>query len=100
LCIGTGILPLERAAANREPNMKYRSTILLISITNLFCNCIGAAPVSQQHCDKAIPLLEKELASLLSLYKELHTHPELSFQESETSARVAEELTRTGFNKP
>jgi len=40
--------------------------------------------------------VKKESGSLLELYKELHRHPELSFQEKETSARVAEELKKAG----
>jgi amidohydrolase len=35
-------------------------------------------------------------ARLLELYTQLHTHPELSFQEVETSKRIAEELRKTG----
>lgn len=38
-----------------------------------------------------------ESASLFDLYKHLHTHPELSFQEEKTAARVAEELRTAGF---
>jgi hippurate hydrolase len=34
---------------------------------------------------------------LLSLYKHFHRNPELSFQERETSARVADELAAAGF---
>lgn len=36
--------------------------------------------------------------SLLELYKYLHAHPELSFQEQATAARVAAELRGAGFN--
>lgn len=35
---------------------------------------------------------------LLSLYKHLHQNPELSFQEKNTSARMASELKRAGFD--
>src|SRR5439155_19713681 len=41
--------------------------------------------------------VQQEQANLLELYKHLHTHPELSFQEEKTSARVAEELRKAGF---
>jgi hippurate hydrolase len=34
--------------------------------------------------------------ALVDLYTHLHTHPELSFQEHETSKRIAEELKKTG----
>ncbi len=35
-------------------------------------------------------------AELVGLYKDLHAHPELSYQEVTTAARVAEELKKTG----
>jgi hippurate hydrolase len=38
-----------------------------------------------------------EYASLEKLYKYLHTHPELSYREKDTSARMAAELRRLGF---
>jgi hippurate hydrolase len=41
--------------------------------------------------------LDTEFDSLLSLYKYLHTHPELSLQEEKTSARLARELREAGF---
>lgn len=41
--------------------------------------------------------VDREYASLDTLYKHLHTHPELSFQEKETAARMARELRQAGF---
>lgn len=41
--------------------------------------------------------LAREYPSLESLYKHLHTHPELSLQEKETAKRIADELERAGF---
>lgn len=45
--------------------------------------------------------LEKPVASdypyLFSLYKHLHTHPELSFKEVETAKRIGDELELAGF---
>lgn len=40
----------------------------------------------------------RELPSLLTLYKHFHTHPELSFHEAESSARIAAELRALGFD--
>ena len=34
--------------------------------------------------------------SCSTLYKHLHTHPELSYQEVETAARIADELEKAG----
>ena len=41
-------------------------------------------------------LVEGELPSLLSIYKDIHSHPELSNQEQRTSAIVANELRNAG----
>jgi amidohydrolase len=41
--------------------------------------------------------VEKEKESLLSLYRDLHAAPELSFQEEKTSARMAGEMRAAGF---
>jgi hippurate hydrolase len=40
----------------------------------------------------------KNLDDLQSLYRHLHANPELSFQEEETSARLAEELRKLGID--
>ena len=40
--------------------------------------------------------IEQELPSLQTLYRQLHQKPELSFQESETGIRIADELARAG----
>ena len=39
---------------------------------------------------------EKELDGLMPLYEHLHSHPEVSFQEKETAARIAAELKTAG----
>ena len=50
----------------------------------------------------AIAIIEKkidtEIDSLLALYKQIHAHPELAFQEVQTSARLAKELRQLGFD--
>jgi len=50
---------------------------------------------------KYVPQIEKkiqeELGSLETLYKHLHTHPELSFEEEQSAARMAKELQSLGF---
>lgn len=42
--------------------------------------------------------VDSELPSLRELYEHLHANPELSFQEKETSARIASELEALGFD--
>ncbi len=41
--------------------------------------------------------VRSDLPSLLSLYRELHQHPELSMAETRTAARMAGEMRRLGF---
>ncbi len=41
--------------------------------------------------------LDKEVTSLEKLYLHLHAHPELAFEEEQTAARMAKELTQLGF---
>src|SRR5947209_3586941 len=41
-------------------------------------------------------LASSELPSLLSIYKDIHAHPELSTREEKTSALVAKELRAAG----
>ncbi len=41
--------------------------------------------------------LQQEYPSLFELYKHLHSHPELSLQEAQSAARVAEELRKAGY---
>ncbi|MEQ1930168.1 MAG: amidohydrolase [Parvularculaceae bacterium] len=38
-----------------------------------------------------------DLPGIVALYKDLHTNPELSFKEARTSARLADELRKIGF---
>jgi amidohydrolase len=54
-----------------------------------------AAPVATQGDLDA--RIAKELESLVGIYKHLHAHPELSYEEKETSALVAKELRQLGF---
>ncbi|MCP4172458.1 MAG: amidohydrolase [Fuerstiella sp.] len=42
--------------------------------------------------------MEENLDSLVQLYFHFHQHPELSYEEKETSARIAQEWKTAGFN--
>jgi hippurate hydrolase len=63
-------------------------TLVLAALLSLSFN------INAQQLD---PLVERDLASLLSTYKMLHTAPELSHREEKTSAFVAGELRKLGF---
>ena len=63
-------------------------TLVLAALLSLSFN------IKAQQLD---PLIERDLASLLSTYKALHTAPELSHREEKTSVFVAGELRKLGF---
>jgi len=53
--------------------------------------------VSDKVLTQITNLVDKEYAPVEKLYKQLHAHPELSFQEKETSKLMAEQLHELGF---
>src|SRR5438552_3867423 len=55
------------------------------------------APVPEDLRRQVAAGAEEALPTLEPLYKQVHTHPELSLQEEKTSEKVAEELERLGF---
>ena len=66
------------------------------STTALFSLVLAAAPLAQaQETPKDVAVAE--LPSLLTIYKDLHTHPELSTKEERSSAIVAKELKAAGY---
>ncbi len=48
--------------------------------------------------DELRDALKAEMPELMTLYRDLHAHPELSFQEVETSARLAGLMRELGFD--
>jgi hippurate hydrolase len=70
--------------------------VLLIAATPL----LAAEPDKEQLKQRVSDIEERvngQLDNLLTLYKTLHSHPELSLQEEKTSARLARELRDIGF---
>jgi amidohydrolase len=67
--------------------MKTTCALLLFGLTQSI--------VSAQNVDD---WTEANLDSLVQLYFHLHQHPELSYQEQETSARIAQEWKTAGFD--
>jgi amidohydrolase len=61
-----------------------------------FLAAILATPVFAQSQSAVDKLAESELPSLLAIYKDLHTHPELSGHEERSSTMVAKELRAVG----
>ena len=56
--------------------------------------CFASSPLFAQQTPQA--LADAELPSLLTIYKDLHSHPELSTHEERTAAIVAKELKAVG----
>jgi hippurate hydrolase len=62
---------------------------------------LAAEPDKEQLKQRVAAVEERvngQLDNLLTLYKALHSHPELSLQEEKTSARLAGELRELGFD--
>src|SRR5438552_16779786 len=56
---------------------------------------LAALPLFAQQTPQSIA--DAELPSLITIYKDLHTHPELSGHEERSSAVVAKELKAAGY---
>ena len=68
--------------------MKFRTTLFLLL-------ALIAAPGLRAE-DSVKQIADQELPALVTIYKNLHAHPELSTQEEKTSAFVAKELKAAG----
>jgi amidohydrolase len=66
--------------------------VLLVCLAACWGRSQSAAPVRELVRSQ----LAREYPSLLELYQHLHSHPELSFQEVQSAARVADDLRKAG----
>ena len=66
--------------------------VVLVCLTALSSH--GQSKTSRQELVQS--QVAREYPSLFDLYKHLHSHPELSFQEVQSAARVADELRKAG----
>ena len=66
-------------------------TLLLAAAAAL---SLGASPAVADPLREAVA---KDMPSLISLYRDLHAHPELSMQEVKTAAKLAAEAKKLGF---
>jgi hippurate hydrolase len=55
-------------------------------------------PAGGPHVAAVNQRIDAELKDLLGLYKHLHAHPELAFQEEQSAARLAKEMKALGFD--
>ncbi len=70
-------------------------TRLVLVLGALLAAC-GAVRAEAPASDDADGWFKANLDDLVSLYKHLHTNPEVSYREEKTSRRVAEELRKAG----
>ena len=69
--------------------------VLSLACLCFLATCCGGSPLrAQTDLDQRIA---KETDSLAAIYKHIHQNPELSTEEKETSALLAGELQRLGF---
>ncbi len=69
-----------------------------MKVTRSFICAIALLFAITAHAQQRLePLAEKEMPSLIALYKKLHAAPELSHQEKETAVIIARELRAAGF---
>ncbi|MDB6147265.1 MAG: amidohydrolase, partial [Spartobacteria bacterium] len=79
-----------RSTSLGSTGYKFRMKIrFFVFVALLFTTSLFAQRTPQS-------LADSELPSLLTIYKDLHTNPELSTQEQRTAAIVAKELKATG----
>ena len=74
-------------------SFRFIASLLLASLPVL--SCAESPPEALRALVRS--RVETEYASLEELYKDLHSHPELSFQEEQTSRKVAAGLRAAGF---
>ncbi len=67
--------------------MRFSAPLLLLLL---------ALPAWAQAAQTPTQLAEQELPALLTIYQDIHAHPELSTQEKQTSALIARELKAAG----
>ncbi len=60
--------------------------------------CIGCLTASAAFAAEPGAWAGKNVEDLAALYRQFHSHPELSFQEEKTAARLADELKKLGID--
>ena len=79
--------------------MSPRRTVRLLMFAGAAALVVSAAQARDMAKDKATieGSLDKNYAHLDALYKDIHQHPELGFQETRTAAILAKEMRALGF---
>ncbi|WP_332874227.1 amidohydrolase [Bowmanella yangjiangensis] len=71
--------------------MTFRPALLSLAL----CSALFGA---QAQANSVTDAINKDLPSLMKVYKDLHQHPELSGQEVNTAAKLAKEARKLGFD--
>ena len=74
-----------------------RWSCVLFLLMPLLASAQAAKSARQPHVAIIRKKIDAELESLVALYKQIHAHPELAFQEEQTAARLAKEMRTAGF---
>ncbi len=82
-----------------------RHRLLAIARLILLFGFLGTAPAApaqglpsvKERAAQVQTKIDAELPALEKLYRQLHSHPELSYQEEQTAARLGKELKDLGF---
>jgi len=77
------------AAGSRNPYARRVSTLAAAALA-----VVLAAPA---HADELRDAVAADIPALMELYRDLHAHPELSFQEVETAKKLAARMRELGF---
>ncbi len=72
------------------------TSMKICSLSILSLLILAGADVFAQQEQSVQKIVEGELPSLLAIYKDIHSHPELSWYEEKTSALIAKELRAAG----
>ncbi len=80
---------------NYLPKKSGVSSLLAIALAGVTALAQGAGPAALREPIQS--RINQESSRLVALYKELHAHPELSYQEEKTAARIADQLKEAGF---
>src|ERR1700722_10887851 len=81
-------------------SMQFSPTLRTLTIPTILLLTAGALQAQYDLPARKAQVVEKidaEIQSLDALYKHLHAHPELSYEEEKTAARLAKELQTLGF---
>ena len=74
-----------------------RPAIYLPLVTIRIAGLLAAAALLLNGAENMAPRVDKELPSLLAIYRDFHQHPELSGREEHTAASLARELRTAGY---